>query len=567
MGLLPVIIRNKDHNHKNTIFGGTMKKTSLFIPVVFFCLSTFVNASQFVSSNISEVTLFSNQAMVVREGSTHLNPGLNVLLVETTAFNIDKDAVSAQVFGKGEMLSVQIKQIPLTEFPQDQVRILSEKLRKLKQTRKGLSDKKAVLSKKESFLEGLIDFSKTQIPKDVQTHYPNMQDVQETLVFIGSTSTEINTARQALDISLGEIDREIEKVKRELASVSGRKKASKQAIEILFNATRKETTQLRVQYLVKGAFWQPLYKVSVPMDLAEFDLTMFARISQKSGEDWKKVALSVSNVIPLKGVRIPVVSPWQLDLPRPSPTLLKRSKAMAEAPQAMALDEEIQVAAGSPAEYASASAKELPLSFEYKIAFPVDIDSREQFSHLPLFTKKISADTYHYSIPGKTSLTYLVAEATADKELLAGKLNVYFDGRFIGDTYLSEKKPGEPFSLNLGADRSVKVQRKKLKDKIKETYFGTIQRDTVVRSFSYKIIAENIKDKPITLKILDRTPVSRTDKIEVKDILLTPKPTQSHYQGKEGVHLWVFQLSAGEIQEIDLDFTVTYPSEAIPFGL
>ncbi|MBW2515088.1 MAG: DUF4139 domain-containing protein, partial [Deltaproteobacteria bacterium] len=529
-----------------------MKKTSLFIFIVFFCLPTFVNASQIISSNITEVTLYSNQAMVVREGSAHLKPGLNVLLFETSAFNIDKDAVSAQVFGKGEMLSVQIKQIPLSDFPQDQVRALSEKLRSLNHTRKGLSNKTLVLAKKEAFLDGLIDFSKTQIPKDVQTRYPNIQETQETLAFIGSTFTTIHTERQALDISLEEIDREIEKVKRELASVSGRTKASKQVIEILFNATRQETLQLRVQYLVKGAFWQPLYKVSAPMDLSAFDLTMFARISQKSGEDWKNVTLSVSNVIPLKGVRIPVVSSWQIDIPRPAPTLLKRSldKFKTETLEfGLDLDEKTPAAA-PPAEYASASANELPLSFEYKMSFPVDIDSREQYSHLPLFTKKLSADTYHYSIPGKTNLTYLVAEATADKELLAGALNVYFDGRFIGDTYLSEKKPGEPFYLNLGADRGVSVQRKKRIDKVKETYFGTLQRNTVVRSFSYKITAENIKNKPVTLKIVDRIPVSRTDKIEVKDIRLSPTPKTSHYQDKEGVHLWEFQLPPGQTQEI-----------------
>ena len=198
-----------------------MKKTSLCILIFFCCLPTIVNASQIISSDISDVTLYSDQAMVVREGSAHLEPGLNVLLVETTAFEIDKDAVSAQVFGKGEMLSVQIKQIPLSEFPQDQVRTLSEKLRNLNQTRKGLSDKKRVLAKKEAFLEGLIDFSKTQIPKDVQTRYPNTQEIQETLSLIGSTATTINNERQSIDIALEEIDREIEKTKRELASVSG----------------------------------------------------------------------------------------------------------------------------------------------------------------------------------------------------------------------------------------------------------------------------------------------------------------------------------------------------------
>ena len=545
-----------------------MKKTTLFILFVFFSLPTLGQPSQFVSSQISEVTLFSNQAMVVREGQAHVKPGMNELLVETTAFNVDEDAVSAQVFGNGEMVSVQIKQIPLADFPQDQVNTLLEKLRKLKHSRKGLSDKKRVLAKKESFLEGLIDFSKTQIPKDVQTRYPSMEDVQETLSFIGSTSTEIHAENQALDIALEDMDREIAKTQKELTAVSGRTGASKQAIEILFKAAREETVRLNVQYLVNNARWQPQYKVAVPLDLSGLDLTMFARISQKSGEDWKKTALSVSNVIPVKGVRIPGISSWQLDLPRPEFARLKRSQAklMAETSDAVKHDEEIQSRLGSPAEYASASAKELPLSFEYKMPFPVDIDSRDQFSILPLLTKKMSAETFHYSVPGLTNLTFLVADAKSDKELLAGKLNVYFDGRFIGDTYLSEKKPGEPFSLNLGADRSIKVHRKKLKDKIKETYLGTIQRGTVVRSLSYRITAENIKDKPVTLKIIDRVPVSRTDKIEVKDIRLTPVPTESNYEDKEGVHLWVFQLSPGEIQKIDLDFTVAYPKELNPLG-
>jgi uncharacterized protein (TIGR02231 family) len=545
-----------------------MKKTVPYLLIVFFSLSALGHASSLVPSHISEVTLFSNQAMVVREGLAHLKPGLNELLVETTAFNVDKDSVSAQVFGKGEMISVQIKQVPLADFPQEQVAVLSEKLTKLNQSRKVLADKKLVLAKKDAFLDGLIDFSKTQIPKDVQTRYPSMEDVRETLSFIGSTATLIHTENQALDIALKDMDREIAKVKKELAAVRGRGRASKQVIEILFNGTHTETVQLHVQYLVNSAFWQPLYKVSVPLDLSELDLTMFARISQKTGEDWKKIALSVSNVIPVKGVRFPDISPWRLGLPRPSPMLLKRSqsKVMAEATDSAAFEEEMPSVAGAPAEYTSASAKELPLSFEYKMPFPVDIDSRDQFSILPLLTKKLSADTFHYSIPGKTNLTFLVADAKADKELLEGKLNVYFGGRYIGNTHLSEKKPSEPFSLNLGADRDVKVQRKKVKDKVKETYFGSIQRDTVVRSFSYKIRAENIKDRPVTLKIVDRVPVSKTDKIEVKDIRLTPEPTEKNYLDNEGVHVWILKLSPGEAKEIDLDFTVSYPTGSNPLG-
>jgi len=156
-----------------------MKKTGLCIFMIFFSLSTIGHASQFVSSRISEVTLYSNQAMIVREGRANLAPGMNELLIETTAYDMDKDALSAQVFGSGEMISVQLTSIPLSDFPQEQVRSIREKLRDMQRSRNILSDKKTVLAKQSSFLDSLIDFARTQIPKDVQTDKISVENIKD----------------------------------------------------------------------------------------------------------------------------------------------------------------------------------------------------------------------------------------------------------------------------------------------------------------------------------------------------------------------------------------------------
>jgi len=547
-----------------------MKRIFLFIFMICINLASIGHASQLVSSKISEVTLFSSQAMVIREGQAALKPGLNELLVETHAFFVDKDACSAQIFGTGELISVQVKTIPLSDFPQKQIQTLQEKLRETEKSRNVLSDKKVVLAKKSAFLEGLIDFSKTQIPKDVKTHFPSIENIKETLAFIGSTSTLIHTENQALDTAIEETDREIERLKKELSAVRGRKGSSKQVIEILFNAGRQETARLKVQYLVKKAFWQPFYKIDVPNDLSEVGLTMLARISQKSGENWEDIQLSVSNVPPIKGTRLPEVSPWVLDLPRPAPLASKkmRTQVMAEAPVSMTLEEAIlDDQQTAPAGYASAKATRLPHAFEYEMPFPVDIESRDQATILPLLTQKLSGDFFHYSIPGKTALTLLVAEAATEEELLEGKMNVFFGGHYIGETFLTEKKPSEPFLLNLGADRNVKVRREKLADTVKETYFGAIQRDTIVRAFQYQITAENLKSEAVQLKIVDRVPVSRTDKIQIKDIEINPPPKENNYQDKKGVMLWEFQLAPKEAKEISIGFIVTYPTQSPPAGL
>jgi len=96
---------------------------------------------------------------------------------------------------------------------------------------------------------------------------------------------------------------------------------------------------------------------------------------------------------------------------------------------------------------------------------------------------------------------------------------------------------------------------------IKETFFGKIERDTVVRHIALKISVENMKDRPIKIKLLDSIPVSRTDKIKVKDIKITPEPSQRDYQDKEGVMLWEFDLQPGDEKDINLSFVVIYPKD------
>ena len=212
--------------------------------------------------------------------------------------------------------------------------------------------------------------------------------------------------------------------------------------------------------------------------------------------------------------------------------------------------------------------EELPLSFEYKVPLPLDIESREKETVVPLFTKKLTGKFYHYAVPKLNPLTFYICRADADKELLSGPLNVYFGGRYVGKTLLTEKKAGESFDLNLGADRSVVIKREEISDKLKETaFFKAIERKTIERGIAYKISVENIKDEPVTLKLLDSIPVAKTDKIEVKDVNISPKPTERNYRDREGVLLWELSLKPNEKKEITIEFVVSYPKDLPIVGL
>ncbi len=529
-----------------------------------------------ISSKIVEVTLFTDQALVKRKATTKVGKGLKELLLEVEAFNVDSDSVSAKVYGSGEIYSVQLREIYLKEEPQQNIKELRERIKALTNKRNTLQYSIDVLNKKDGFLGSLIDFSKSQIPKELKTSLPDTNKLDKTLLFLDVHLEDINKKRQNTDLKIEEIDKDINLLNNELNSLMNASQSSKMVVEILFNSKKEQDIQIEASYIAYDASWQPFYKVNAPLDLNEIDLIMFSRFIQKTGEDWRDITLSISNVIPMQGAGLPVLDTWSLDIERyePAPEPLGKaaaSRAMSKkVPKVekemdeIAEDEEPYV---EEAGYVETERKELPLSFEYEMPQKLDVESQDKETILPLFLKKIKGDFSHYVVPRINPLPFLICEATPDSELLSGYLTVYFAGRYIGKTYLEEKKPGEKFNLSLGADREVKVKREKIKDKFKETFLKMVQRRTVVKEMAFKITVENFKPKPVKIQVLDSIPVSRTDKVEIKDIDIKPKPKEENYQSKEGVLLWEFNLKPKEKQVIDIEFTVTYPKDEPVYGL
>ncbi|UCF92741.1 MAG: mucoidy inhibitor MuiA family protein [Desulfobacterales bacterium] len=547
-----------------------MKKLGLVVLFFLVCEATPAVAEQIVPSQISRVTLFSSRALIGRQATATVPQGLNEIWLEIESFSVDPDSVTARVFGEGEIYSVQFKEVPRPEFPQENIKALEQQIEQLKKSRRRLFDQKHTLQKNEAFLNAFIEFSQTQIPKEIQTRFPSTEDLNQTLSFLGSNYRKLSEEGQSIDASLAAIEKEIGVLEKELSALRGTTQKKVRVIEILFNSRKSQPIRIETQYLAQKAEWKPLYKVSVPTTLSEIDLTMFAKIRQKTGEDWKQVALSISNVIPLSGVRLPSLSSWLLDMPRAARDAVIRPEGLAErkaAPAMEPLDEE--AAPEAPAEEAvfiQARKHQRPLSFEYALPQPLNIESRDKETILPLFSKQLPGDFYYFAVPKQSALTFLVTRVKADEELLDGPLNVYFGGQYVGKTHLEEKRAGEEFYLNLGADREVMVKRETLKDKVKETFLGTIERNTVIRELAYKITVENIKDQPVMLQILDNIPVSKTDRIGVEDVKIIPEPVKRNYLDQEGVMLWELKLDPGAKKEIKLEFALSYPKGFSPLG-
>ena len=550
-----------------------MKRIFIFSTLVLFLSSIPVHAGKIIASEISAVTLYSDQALVQREAVVDVEAGINTLQILVNAFAIDTPSATAKVYGDGSIVSVQVATVPMPEPPQEKIQEIENRIKNLNKEKQALLDKKASVIRQEKFLNSVSDFSDTQIPKDIETQMLDPEALIATFELLGDRFHEVYRKKTELDRDTESLEEDIRVARRMLDDLRQPGENRQQVIEIVFDAEKRQQVRIFADYVAYNAYWSPVYRVTVPEDLAGVSVTMNAQITQKTGEDWPEVSLSISNAIPLKGVRLPELSTWWLDLQRPQPreqATRAGGKKMFDSVMMAAPEAEIAKKAkisSAAASYAEARKKESGIAFEYQLSQPVSVASRQKETLLPIYNKSLAGEFYYYCVPRINPRVYLVCEVAPDREMLAGPMHIYFSGQYTGKTEFSPTPGDNSMLLALGADRAVTVDRKKMADHVKETFFGKFERDMVVRELGYRTTIENRKEKSIQIRVLDQIPVAKTDKINVDDVSFEPLPDEKDYLDQTGVMLWKLKLGPQKSAGIDTRFTVAYPKDQPPLGL
>ncbi|MFO7838908.1 MAG: mucoidy inhibitor MuiA family protein [Desulfosalsimonadaceae bacterium] len=526
-----------------------------------------LHARETVSSKVSAVTLYADQAFVEREAELEVGAGLHEIRLPLEAFSIDAQSVSAKVFGEGTFVSVQVIRFPLPEPPQKQIRELEEEIEKLQQQKRELLDRKEAASRQEAFLDSVAEFADSQIPKELATQMLDPQEVGATFQMLGERFGEVFRKKTQISQQISKTNEEIRLARRRLDNLRQPGESEQKAIEVVFDSAKTQQIRIAADYVVQNASWSPFYRAVVEKDTAGMELVMNARIRQTTGEDWSDVRLSISNAVPLKGVHLPSLRPWWIDLPRQrggkkaSDSSVRREAArqLASMPKEKAVHE--------AADHAAAEKRKSAIAFEYEFSRPVSVASRKKDTLLPVYSKALEGEFYYYCVPRINRRAYFVCAAQPDQEMLAGPVHVYFAGHYTGKTFFDPESGGKKFRFALGADRGVRVKREKVADHVKETYFGKFERDMVIRKLGYRISVENRKDEAIRIRVLDQVPVAKTDKIEVDDLSFDPAPAEKSYKDRPGVMMWEMEIGSRQSKTVDMEFTVAYPKDRPPAGM
>lgn len=161
---------------------------------------------------------------------------------------------------------------------------------------------------------------------------------------------------------------------------------------------------------------------------------------------------------------------------------------------------------------------------------------------------------YKYTaVPYESLETYLVASVTDfnSYNLLPGLASLVFDGTYMGKTPLNNFIVNDSLNLSLGADPTIVIEKKMIKEHSSTSFIGNSKKRTI--TYEYQI--KNNKNKAIQLELNDRIPVSVIDEIQVEAIQVS----NADYDKESGLLKWNLNLAAGTSVTVRISYMVKHP--------
>ncbi len=262
-------------------------------------------------SKIDAVTVYKDSALVHRKKVVQLEKGRYRLEFLKLPIGLIEDSV--KISGKGssnsKILGIRIEKYELKRTETVNVDTLNSALKELNDAivfQNGLS---AIVSKKREYLNKLIAKVTDSISTPKNTYGYTDQKYKNTLEFYASQMTAMLKQEQEIKNRIQIHEEGIEKIRKKIRKQTyGRGKENKKVIVDLEVENRGQI-RFKLSYRINGAYWKPFYNLRLSSTDKTAILESSAIISQRTGEDWNQVRISLSNSKPIQLDKMPTLKP------------------------------------------------------------------------------------------------------------------------------------------------------------------------------------------------------------------------------------------------------------------
>ncbi len=525
----------------------------LFLPLL---LATALQATEKpVTSKLSEVKVFLSGAQVARTASTTVPSGTSTLVF--TGLPQQLDPQSIQVTGKGgyTILSVNHRMNYLTESPKkkeiDEITAQIQKLEKDHAFEKAMQDvwvNEEQLLGKNSTVGG-------------QQNGLTAAQLAAVNDYVRERMKAVKNGWLAQQEKLVAINEELQKLRQQMQQLQAQAPRPTSEVVVEISSSTEVNASFTLTCFVANAGWIPAYDLRAKSVGQPIELLMKAQVTNNTGEDWSKVALSLSSGNPTLGGVMPQLYPWTLHLPRPMQ--MQEISAMSRAPAparersdkafdgSMAMEQEDMDARTT----VSNTVAYRTTTTEFVIETPFTIPSDGKAHTVGVKSHSIPALYKHYATPKMDKDAFLYARTTGweDLNLLPGDANVFFEGTFVGQSYLNLDMPRDTLDISLGRDKGVVVERVKRKTTDQKAIVGGKRTVTI----GWDLTVRNTKSTSVDLEVRDQYPLSPQSEIEVK---LEDKGGAT-VDDQKGSLIWNFTLEPKATKKLGFSYTVKHPKD------
>lgn len=533
-----------------------------------------------IDTSIDSVTVYTDRARIARRGKARVGAGPQELVVEDLPIELLPESVraAATATAPARILGTEVTRRFHVAAVEGRVADLQAQLEALGDQLEALNKQAEALAVRRTFLQTLAGSAGEQLARGIAFGRAEVETGAALATFLAGQLSSLDAEMLEISRQRRELGKELAARKAELDSLQRARPTERQRITVLVELEAEGELELEVSYQVTGASWQPLYDLRLLENGAgpKISLSYMAQVTQRTGEAWSGVSLTLSTAKPALGTIPPELPPWYLQGYNPQQMLARRRSAPAAAPMAAAyapaapagaVDEDAELAGEAAPQQieaveAVAEIQDSGGAVSFHAPGRPDIPSDGSPHRVALASHDLPARLDYVTAPKLVSQAYRRARIlnTTGAVLLPGPAAIFIGSEFIGATGLKNVAPDQEFEVFLGVDDRIRVERKLVGGAVDRKLLTDVRR----MNYAYEVRVTNLKTREETVTVLDQVPVSRHESVKVRPGESRPP---ANGQSELGRLTWELQLAPGQERTIRFGFTIESPREMELVGL
>ncbi|SFJ39705.1 DUF4139 domain-containing protein [Olleya namhaensis] len=514
-------------------------------------LTTLVTAQTEVPSKIEAVKVFKSNAEIKREASFTTKIGRQDIVLTGISTSINPSSLQVMFNNSNTVLiSAKYETNYLVSKPNNkeietlktQLEALNSNLLWMSHQRNSLLGMEQILNKNQDLGSGNSSFTPQQVLELSNVYRAKYLEIKKELIALETSEKPIRAQAIKLNQQLKELSAEFDKP-------SGN-------IVLQIESKQVEKVVLDCKYSVGNVGWEPLYDLRSEGITEKVSLTYKAGIYQNTGLDWNDVTLTISTGNPSQNNDRPILNPLYANIYYQQQFKKEQDAALEEVE---VINTAYRQKSNGYVDQSSVSENQLTIDFNILSKRTIVSDGKQNLVALQAFD--LNTDYIYHTVPKLDRGAFLLAKITdwSQYNLVSGQANIFFEGAFVGTTFINPEVTAKALLISMGRDNSIIVERTPIKDYRSSKFIGSNTKETI----GYDIVVKNKKGTPITIEILDQIPVSKNKNVQV----VLEEKGQAEYTEDVGKLLWTLQVGARETVVNSFMYSIKYPKNDTVTGI